>query len=118
MYLGVHGSEESVRRYRQFLRRLEGGTTADSRPVDEPDLTVDELILRYFEFAEGYYSHEGQPTKEFRVLPASVKNPLRLLGGGGVITGKRRTGRPAGRGRRYGGPGGNGLRRRRRGVLP
>lgn len=51
LYLGKHGSEESLRRYRQLLRRLESIQLAG--PAFEVDdvPTIRELILAYDDFA-------------------------------------------------------------------
>lgn len=55
LYLGIHGSEESRKRYHEFLARLESGDLADPT-VQQNGLTIAMLIEKYAEHAESYYS--------------------------------------------------------------
>jgi len=72
-YLGLHGSTAS----RQEYDRLVGEWLAAGRalPKPESDLTVAELAVRYWRFADRYYRKDGQPTGSLD----RVKAALRLL---------------------------------------
>src|SRR5215217_651349 len=67
LYLGKHGTPESRAEYDRLLAEwLAGGrrpvaTAAGAAPGD---LSVNELILAYVRFADGYYRKNGEPTKE------------------------------------------------------
>jgi integrase len=77
-YLGRHGTEASRGEYdrlvaewlangRPFLRAASGGG-----PVD---LTINELMLAYLDWADGYYVKNGKPTSE----PVNIRLALRAL---------------------------------------
>lgn len=76
-YLGKHGTEESVRRFKQFMARVE--TNAIAAPPALPplsrDRTIVELIVHYRAFAQTYYAKDGKTTKEF----ASMMDALARL---------------------------------------
>jgi len=63
-YLGKHGTEKSQERYRRFISEnvtsTRPTTIAPASPVD--GLTVVELVAAYWQFAQGYYMKDGQPT--------------------------------------------------------
>ncbi len=86
-YLGKYGSSES---HQEYSRRI---TEWQRRPVGGDDtrrsgglgpainLTVNELLLRYLRYAEGYYvADDGSTTSEFRLMIYAGK-PLRKLYG-------------------------------------
>jgi integrase len=82
VYLGRHGSPDShaeyARRVAEWLsngRRLTG-----SRHGLGGDLTVNEVILPYLRYAEGYYVKNGKPTSEPANLALALR-PLRQLYG-------------------------------------
>lgn len=59
-YLGKYGSVQSVERYHRLIAEYLASVSAASLPLRgdppcEPDLSVNELILRYVQFADGYY---------------------------------------------------------------
>lgn len=64
-YLGKHGSEESVRRYRQMLRRLELNQTAQALPEADATATVYEVAALYDEFAKGHYKRDRGMSPEY-----------------------------------------------------
>src|SRR5262249_43554372 len=80
-YLGKYGTPESQTEYDRLIaewlgngRRLVPATAADG-------LTVAELILSYWRWAEGFYRNEdGEPSLELENLRAALK-PLRRLYG-------------------------------------
>lgn len=75
-YLGKYGSEESHKRYAEIVQQiLSGGFIPKHATCESDDVTVDELILDYLEFAETYYYKDGKPSKEF----ANMSRTLVLL---------------------------------------
>ncbi len=85
IYLGTYGSEESKEKYERLVSEwLSNGRPRVSRPTADPhaktDLTMNELILAYWHFAESYYSKEGEPTKELICMREALR-PLRRLYG-------------------------------------
>lgn len=77
-YLGRHGTEVSLRKYDRLISEwLAGG-----RHLPDADegggLTVGELVLRYWDFARGYYLKDGLPTSEISSIRHSV-TPLNDL---------------------------------------
>ena len=86
-YLGVFGSPESHSRYSalvaESLARQPAAATgvrstappANSAPLG---MTVSQVLLKYQEFAREYYSHDGEPTKEFVEMGLALK-PVRVL---------------------------------------
>jgi integrase len=77
-YLGPHGSRASKAKYNQLV----GEWVAAGRPAmptPSPDaMTVVEVIQRYWEFAEGHYVKDGNPTSEQDCIRAALR-PLRRL---------------------------------------
>jgi integrase len=77
--LGKHDTDESRAEYRRVVleweangRRLPARGAEPSAPAD---LTVNELILAYWRWAEAYYVKGGKPTSE----QATVKHALRFV---------------------------------------
>ncbi len=74
-YLGKYGSPDSTREYRRLLVEWEArGRRLDAEPSD---MTIIELIDRFFDHVESYYRKpSGQPTSEvenFRVALRAIK---------------------------------------------
>jgi len=68
IYLGRYNSPESRQKYARLLAGAETPAVSDSRePCNNPTvvLLVSELLVKYLEFAQMYYSSEGKPTKEY-----------------------------------------------------
>ena len=63
LYLGKYGTEESRRKYQQFLARLLADDEQNVALTHAFDRTVDELIALYLQFAEEYYSLDGKPSR-------------------------------------------------------
>jgi hypothetical protein len=66
-YLGAFGSLESHAKYDalvdDWLRR---------KTVDRSTLTIDELSLRFLEYAIGYYTKDAKPTSEVACIRAAL----------------------------------------------
>lgn len=83
VYLGRYGSRESKTKYEQVIARwlatrdrVTPASCQDSVPRD--DLRISELLIAYFEFAEGYYRRNGVPTGEVENVKDAVR-PLAAL---------------------------------------
>lgn len=88
-YLGKYDTPESRAEYdrllaewlangRQAVTRVRGPA---SRSIAGPaDLTVDEMILGYLRFAEGYYRKGGKPTGEVSNIKYALRHLRRLYG--------------------------------------
>lgn len=71
VYLGPHGCAESREKYARLIAeqfRPGGGDEAVSSTAiagrNYPDLSINEMLLRYTDFAERYYVKDGKPTHE------------------------------------------------------
>src|SRR4051794_4330834 len=63
-YLGKWESPESRVEYRRVVAEWLARDRASPAPSGAAAPTVDELILRYWQFAERHYSREGVPSRE------------------------------------------------------
>ncbi|QDV36365.1 tyrosine-type recombinase/integrase [Tautonia plasticadhaerens] len=81
-YLGKHGSTESRQEYRrlvsEWLARPAPGPPPG--PAGRPDLTINELLLAYWDHARSYYVKEGRPTSEVATIRQALR-PVRELYG-------------------------------------
>ena len=71
IYLGKYGSPESHEQYAREIARIaavpaEARSSLKLTDVIGADLTIDELLLRYLQWADTYYRWNGKRTKEFR----------------------------------------------------
>ena len=76
-YLGPHGTKASKREY----DRLTSEWLANGRglpPGQANDLTVAELLLSYWEYAQGYYRKNGEQTSEVGAIKSALR-PVREL---------------------------------------
>jgi integrase len=84
IYLGKHGSPESLEKYARIVTQLSASrsqlTTASPETPRNGDVSVNELLLEYFEFARNYYARNGVLTKEFSGLKEALL-PVRQLFG-------------------------------------
>lgn len=85
IYLGAYGSEASRQRYARLLAKQTATSKSSNRPQSavttlDRELTVAELVLRYWEFAETYYVKDGQPTKELVSMREALRPVRRLFG--------------------------------------
>ena len=77
-YLGRYGSDEAQEAYRRVVAEwLANGTAEKSSAKSDAasSRSVNELILAYYRFAEGYYVKNGKPTSELGL----IRDTLRLL---------------------------------------
>jgi len=84
-YLGPYESAESYEKYARLIADWEVSTAdrAPTVPVQSagyPDLSVNEMLLRYWKFAQGYYASDGTPTKEMACMKEAMR-PLKALYG-------------------------------------
>src|SRR5262249_49367990 len=77
-YLGRYGSQESEAEYRRLLAEYLSGGLRAAAPA--ADLTINELLVEYLKFADGYYLKNGVPTKEPEDIRHAIR-PLRQLYG-------------------------------------
>lgn len=72
IYLGKYGTPEAEDAYRRIVTQLLQDEPIREEPPQFDDLTVDELLLRYWEdFASRYYRKNGQATSRLYVIRAS-----------------------------------------------
>ena len=77
-YLGPHGSEVSRAEYDRLLAEwLAGGRRI---PLWETELTVNELVLSYLDYAETHYRLNGHPSSEVARIKEAVRPLLDLYG--------------------------------------
>src|SRR3954470_22889225 len=82
LYLGQYGSPESRAEYDRLIAEWLANGRRLPAPTSEggSDLTINELLVAYLAFADGYYVKDGKPTVEPSNLRLSVR-PLRKLYG-------------------------------------
>jgi integrase len=74
-YLGPHGSKASRQEYDRAVAEWIANGRCLLGSASAPDLTINEIALRYLKFAGGYYRKNGKPTGSM----ASIKVALRHL---------------------------------------
>jgi hypothetical protein len=82
IYLGKFGSSESRDKYVRLIAELNsaaGEGLRGPRTAKSP-LTINEVILAYWQFAKAHYSKGGKPTKELTCMREALR-PLRQLYG-------------------------------------
>jgi integrase len=84
-YLGPYGSPESHEMYARLIAELHAGgqqsvTAQPAEPQGDAALTVNDLIVRYYDFAKTYYVKNGKPTGEGDNIRHALR-PLRRLFG-------------------------------------
>lgn len=80
-YLGEYGSEDSRKKYEQIISSWIASSQSLPEESGGPsDLTINELLLAYLRFAEGYYVKNGKPTSEYCCIKLAIK-PLESLYG-------------------------------------
>lgn len=73
MNLGVYGSPESLKRYQQFLKRLELSQSPHECPVVEKQPTIEELMLAYEDYAGRHYQRpDGSVSQERSEVTAAL----------------------------------------------
>ena len=82
-YLGPYGSPESHEKYARLITRWRAKTptaVVPPPPREPADLSVSELILRYLDYASGYYVKHGRRTGEFDNIRCALRTLKRLYG--------------------------------------
>ena len=78
-YLGPHGSKTSIAEYDRLIAEyLANGRSLAPEP--EVEVSVVEVLAKYWRFAKGYYVKNGKPTTELAAMKA-VMRPIRRLYG-------------------------------------
>ena len=74
IYLGKYNSPESREKYARLLAELSQPTsTADDSGAATSLMLVSELLVKYLEYAEDYYTAEDKGNKEFPCVIGAVK---------------------------------------------
>jgi hypothetical protein len=77
-YLGRHGSPESRQQYARLIAEhfRPGGTLSPPTAAGKQlaDLSINELFVRYLDFATHYYVQDGEPTGETENLKAAMRS--------------------------------------------
>ncbi len=80
-YLGKYGSPESHERYARLIAgRPTNGSNPPAAGVTDDPLPVNGVILRYLEFASGYYLKHGRPTGEIDNIRRALASVKKLFG--------------------------------------
>ena len=84
-YLGRYNSPESWEKYHRMIAEWLSSSQRSARssaPSHDVgiDLSINELLLAYWDFAKTYYSKDGRPTKELGCMQEALR-PLRQLYG-------------------------------------
>lgn len=81
-YLGAHGSAESRKEYLRLIQEWEATGRCLPPQVDlcKSDLTIAEVILAYWKWAEGRYVKEGKPTSELDTIRQALRFVHTLYG--------------------------------------
>ena len=84
-YLGKYNSPESWEKYQRMIAEWLGSSQRSARssaPSHDVgvDLSINEMVLAYWDFAKTYYSKDGRPTKELSCMQEALR-PLRQLYG-------------------------------------
>jgi integrase len=80
--LGKHDTPESRAEYLRVLAEWEaaGRQLPSSGQYSPPDITLNELMERYWRYAEGYYVKDGEPTSEQESIRQALRPVKRLYG--------------------------------------
>ncbi|WP_406699153.1 site-specific integrase [Singulisphaera sp. Ch08] len=80
-YLGPHGTKTSKAEYDRLVGEwLAHGRRLPSASAAQADLTVNELLLAYWNHAEAHYTRDGKPTRHLANIRDAIR-PLRALYG-------------------------------------
>lgn len=81
VYLGSYDSDASRNEYNRVLAEWKANGRQWRRTPTAADLTVNELVLAYWEWAENYYRHvDGTPTTEQRNIRQGFRRFILLYG--------------------------------------
>lgn len=84
IYLGQHGSEESLQKFAGILARWEAAKCQGTNPV-ATKLTVSRLALLFLKHAETEYSKDGKTTKEYANFRQALRSLTRMYHGCHVV---------------------------------
>lgn len=84
-YLGVYGSEESKSKYARLISEQAAPDTKQTPPKhgsdDFPDLSIDELLVQYLDYAKEYYVlQDGSPSRELKSMKEAMRHIRELFG--------------------------------------
>ncbi len=77
-YLGPHGTKASHLEYDRVI--TEWLAAGRRLPRAGQEITIAELAIRYWEFAQGYYRKDGKPTTSLSEIKAALRPLKRLYG--------------------------------------
>jgi integrase len=78
--LGKYGTQPSRIEYARVIAEWEASGNRLPKPALSTDLTLNELMVSYWQFAEGYYHKNGQPTKQLDRIKRAL-TPVKALYG-------------------------------------
>lgn len=78
IYLGAFGTPSSKWAYLRALRRWLGKSSPDDKKSSA--LKIDDLLAKYWQFAEGYYRRDGEPTGETKNISYACRPLYELFG--------------------------------------
>jgi hypothetical protein len=85
-YLGKYDTEESKEEYRRLVAEFLASSPAPKKadgsntPARLPQITINDLILTYWQFAQSHYLKDGKPTETLAGIRAALR-PLRAYFG-------------------------------------
>lgn len=79
-YLGRHNTDASLKRYRQFIRRIELGLSPIEAPAVGKSPLVLEVIAQYLAHAEEYYKRGAEMSPEFASMTGALNILFNLYG--------------------------------------
>src|SRR5438128_138167 len=84
--LGKYGTGESRQEYARVIAEWEANGRRSLEPATAADLTINELMLAYWRFAEQYYRKNGKPTSQQDRIRLALK-PVKELYGHRAVAG-------------------------------
>ncbi len=79
-YLGRFDSDQAATAYERLIAEWLAGGRQPLATDDDSELSVEEVLARYWVFAEQHYRKRGEPTKELENIRYALR-PLRTLYG-------------------------------------
>jgi hypothetical protein len=78
VFLGRYGTPESQQRYARVI--AEWSATGAVRPAPTTDITIVELVDRYWAHVRSYYVKDGKPSSEQGIIKQALAPLLKLYG--------------------------------------
>lgn len=78
--LGKHNTPESRDRYYRVLAEWRANGCRLAAPAAGADLTMNELMAAYWQYAEAYYVKDGKPTSEQATIRCALRSVKHLYG--------------------------------------